>query len=77
VLAARRMSLRDPAPGLTRRDLEVLRLIAADLNSRLIATRLSLSEHTVHRHIANSSTSSACRRARRRWRRRRGATCWA
>jgi LuxR family maltose regulon positive regulatory protein len=43
----------DPAPGLTRREVEVLRLIAADLNSRLIATRLSLSEHTVHRHIAN------------------------
>jgi ATP/maltotriose-dependent transcriptional regulator MalT len=42
------------APGpLTPRELEVLRLVADGLSNREIATRLVLSEHTVHRHVAN------------------------
>ena len=38
---------------LTRREIEVLRLVAAGLSNREIASSLVLSEHTVHRHIAN------------------------
>jgi DNA-binding NarL/FixJ family response regulator len=37
--------------GLTRREVEVLRLVAQGLSDREIATRLVLSRHTVHRHI--------------------------
>ncbi len=40
----------DPA-GLTRREMEVLRLVAQGLSDKEIATRLVLSRHTVHRHI--------------------------
>jgi DNA-binding NarL/FixJ family response regulator len=32
---------------------EVLRLVAAGLSNREIASSLILSEHTVHRHVAN------------------------
>jgi DNA-binding NarL/FixJ family response regulator len=39
--------------GLTRREVEVLRLVAKGLSNREIATDLVLSEHTVHRHVAN------------------------
>lgn len=39
------------AAGLTRREVEVLRLVAQGLTDREIATRLVLSRHTVHRHI--------------------------
>jgi DNA-binding NarL/FixJ family response regulator len=38
---------------LSRRETEVLRLVAAGLSNREIATSLVLSEHTVHRHVAN------------------------
>jgi pimeloyl-ACP methyl ester carboxylesterase/DNA-binding CsgD family transcriptional regulator len=38
---------------LTRRETEVLRLVASGLSNREIASTLVLSEHTVHRHIAN------------------------
>jgi len=38
---------------LTRRETEVLRLVAAGLSNREIAASLVLSEHTVHRHVAN------------------------
>ncbi|MGH3135663.1 MAG: alpha/beta fold hydrolase [Gaiellaceae bacterium] len=38
---------------LTRRETEVLRLVAAGLSNREIAGSLVLSEHTVHRHVAN------------------------
>ena len=44
------------APGrtdLTGRELEILRLVAEGLSNQSIATRLVLSEHTVHRHVAN------------------------
>ncbi|MBN9621582.1 MAG: alpha/beta fold hydrolase [Actinobacteria bacterium] len=44
-------------PGdLTRRETEVLTLIAAGLSDREIAERLVLSPHTVHRHVANVRT---------------------
>jgi pimeloyl-ACP methyl ester carboxylesterase/DNA-binding CsgD family transcriptional regulator len=38
---------------LTTREAEVLRLVAAGLSNREIASSLVLSEHTVHRHVAN------------------------
>lgn len=38
---------------LTRRETEVLRLVAAGLSDREIASALFLSQHTVHRHVAN------------------------
>jgi pimeloyl-ACP methyl ester carboxylesterase/DNA-binding CsgD family transcriptional regulator len=38
---------------LTRRETEVLRLISVGLSNREIAASLVLSEHTVHRHVAN------------------------
>jgi pimeloyl-ACP methyl ester carboxylesterase/DNA-binding CsgD family transcriptional regulator len=38
---------------LSARETEVLRLVAAGLSNREIATSLVLSEHTVHRHVAN------------------------
>ena len=39
--------------GLTRRELEILRLVAQGLSDKEAATALGLSEHTIHRHIAN------------------------
>jgi pimeloyl-ACP methyl ester carboxylesterase/DNA-binding CsgD family transcriptional regulator len=41
------------ASPLTARETEVLRLVASGLSNREIASSLVLSEHTVHRHIAN------------------------
>ena len=38
---------------LTPRELDVLRLVAQGLSNTDIAHRLVLSEHTVHRHLAN------------------------
>jgi DNA-binding CsgD family transcriptional regulator len=42
--------------GLTRRQIEILRLISDGLNNPAIAERLFISEHTVHRHVANLLT---------------------
>jgi ATP/maltotriose-dependent transcriptional regulator MalT len=42
-----------PLPGVTRREQEVLRLLAEGLTNRQIAARLVISEHTVHRHVTN------------------------
>jgi LuxR family maltose regulon positive regulatory protein len=59
--------------GLTAREIEVLRLIADGLNNQTIGERLFLSEHTVHRHVANifaklsvSSRAAAVAQAARR-----------
>ena len=38
---------------LTSRETEVLRLVATGMSNREIATTLVLSDHTVHRHVAN------------------------
>jgi LuxR family maltose regulon positive regulatory protein len=38
---------------LTRREIEILRLVAEGLNNQTIAERLFVSDHTVHRHLAN------------------------
>jgi DNA-binding CsgD family transcriptional regulator len=42
--------------GLTRREMDVLRLISSGLSNQAIAERLHISEHTVHRHVANTLT---------------------
>jgi DNA-binding CsgD family transcriptional regulator/pimeloyl-ACP methyl ester carboxylesterase len=45
-----------PAPashGLSQRELEVLRLLAAGESNRQMARRLGLSPHTIERHVAN------------------------
>lgn len=49
---------RDPAPGpppstLTRRELEVVRLVAEGLRNRVVAERLGISEGTVKVHLNN------------------------
>ena len=43
-----------PASGLTAREIEILRLISSGLSNQAIADRLCISEHTVHRHVANT-----------------------
>ena len=49
------------APGtLTPRECEVLRLVAKGMSDRAIAEQLVLSEHTVHRHVANILAKLGC-----------------
>jgi pimeloyl-ACP methyl ester carboxylesterase/DNA-binding CsgD family transcriptional regulator len=43
----------DGVSPLTSRETEVLRLVATGMSNREIASTLVLSEHTVHRHVAN------------------------
>jgi DNA-binding NarL/FixJ family response regulator len=47
---------RGPDHGLTERELEVLRLVAAGRSNRDIAAELVISEHTVARHVQNIFT---------------------
>ena len=57
--AAKVTSTTQPAPptsNLTGREIEVLRLIATGATNRAIATRLSISEKTVARHVSNIFT---------------------
>lgn len=43
-----------PSRGeLTTREIEVLRLVGEGLSDKTVADRLTISEHTVHRHISN------------------------
>jgi DNA-binding NarL/FixJ family response regulator len=44
---------RAAAPALTGRQVEILRLISEGKSDRDIAAALGVSEHTVHRHVAN------------------------
>ena len=55
-----------PAPKLTDREMEVLRLVAQGLNNRDIAGKLFISENTVKNHIRNILRSSTSTRAWRR-----------
>ena len=43
-----------PIPRLTRRELDVLRLVAQGLNSREIGKQLSITENTVKNHVRNT-----------------------
>ena len=49
----RRADGEPPAVLLSAREREVLSLVASGLTDREIAAQLIVSEHTVHRHIAN------------------------
>jgi DNA-binding NarL/FixJ family response regulator len=54
--AARQAQVASPGEAgtvLTPRELDVLKLVAQGLSNTDIAQRLYLSEHTVHRHLAN------------------------
>jgi DNA-binding CsgD family transcriptional regulator len=53
---ARLVSQRRRRTGLTEREVEVLRLAGAGGTNRDIAERLSLSQHTIARHLANART---------------------
>lgn len=48
------------SPTLTPRECEVLRLVAKGMSDRAIAEQLVLSEHTVHRHVANILAKLGC-----------------
>jgi DNA-binding NarL/FixJ family response regulator len=50
-----------PSDGLTPREVEVLRLVAAGHTNRVIARELVLSEKTVARHLSNIYTKLAIR----------------
>jgi DNA-binding NarL/FixJ family response regulator len=50
-----------PPDGLTRREVDVLRLIAAGKTNREIADELTISVYTVERHVHNAYTKLAVR----------------
>ena len=43
----------DEHDGLSPREAEILTFVARGLSNKQIAAELTLSEHTVHRHVAN------------------------
>jgi LuxR family transcriptional regulator, maltose regulon positive regulatory protein len=45
---------------LSRREVEVLRLVPDGLTDKEIAARLVLSQHTVHRHVSNVYAKLGC-----------------
>jgi DNA-binding CsgD family transcriptional regulator len=51
-----RQAAPQPSGGLTARELEVLRLVAAGHTNRVVGEKLSISEKTVARHVANIFT---------------------
>jgi DNA-binding NarL/FixJ family response regulator len=53
VQALSRMAAPRAAGGLTAREVQVLRLVAAGKSNRAIAVDLAISEHTVARHVQN------------------------
>ncbi len=53
---ARSAEGRDGVAALSKRELEVLRLVADGLSEEAIAERLVISPHTAHRHVANIRT---------------------
>ncbi|HEY2960198.1 MAG TPA: LuxR C-terminal-related transcriptional regulator [Actinomycetota bacterium] len=53
VQALSRMAAPGVAGGLTAREVQVLRLVAAGRSNRAIAAELAISEHTVARHVQN------------------------
>lgn len=62
---ARELVDRSSGPGrrggpLSRRELEVLRLVSQGLTDREIAAALVLSQHTVHRHVSNIYAKLGC-----------------
>jgi ATP/maltotriose-dependent transcriptional regulator MalT len=60
-IAALRRSRGGLPDGLTRREAEVLRLLADGLSNRQIAERLVLSVHTVVRHVNNAYAKTGAR----------------
>jgi LuxR family maltose regulon positive regulatory protein len=53
IIARKRTGEASAPAGLSRREVEVLRLVAQGLSNQEIAARLVLSEHTVHRHVTS------------------------
>jgi DNA-binding NarL/FixJ family response regulator len=51
----------DLPDGLTRREAEILRLLAAGRSNRQIAAELVLSVHTVERHLLNAYRKTSVR----------------
>lgn len=49
-----------PPAGLSRREVEVVRLVAAGMNNRAIARELHLSENTVAKHLTSIYTKTGC-----------------
>ena len=49
----RRPATKTPAHGLSTREVQILRLVAAGKTNRMIAEQLRISERTVARHVSN------------------------
>ena len=60
IAAGTRPRLDPSTAALSRRELEVLALVASGLSDQEVAGQLVLSQHTVHRHVANIRTKLGC-----------------